>query len=123
MLCRMTAAHTEEASAQTKEEVALTYATNATSCASLCEKKAEVPHSMHEMQLCGIPATPASLQGTTDRTFTLSQVVHRVNRTHSSLSASLPTYTYELPGALYHAISAKLFHFGYYIYYRCQMRC
>lgn len=123
VLCRMTATLTEDASVLTKTAAAPTYETEATTYASLCEKKANIPHSMHEMQLCGMPATSASLQGTTGRTSTIGQVLHRVNRTHSSLLASIPTYTYELPRALFHAISAKLFHFGYYIYYRCQMRC
>lgn len=123
VLCRMTAAPTEGDSAQTKGAVVLTYETDATSCASLSEKKADIPHSIHEMQLCGMPATPASLQGTTGRTFTLSQVLQRVNRTHSSLITSSPTCTYEQPSTLYHTISAKLFRCGYYIYYRCQMRC
>ena len=93
------------------------------SCASLCEKEDDMLHAVLEMGQWGIPSASVTLQGTTGRVLTLSEALQRISRMLSALSPNEPSSSNGLTEALRHTLSTKRFHSGYYIYYRCQMRC
>ena len=92
-------------------------------CASLCEKEDDMLHAVREMGQWGLPSASVTLQGTAERVLTLSEALQRISRMLSALSACEPSCSDGLTETLRHTLSAKRFHFGYYIYYRCQMRC
>lgn len=94
-----------------------------TACASFSEKKDDMPQSMREMGQWGIPLASVSLQGTEGRAFTLSEALQRINRLLGALFVTEQALGNGLTEALYHKLLTKRFYSGYYIYYRCQMRC
>ena len=91
--------------------------------ASLDVKDNAMLEAVHEMGQWGLPASSTSLHETTCRPLIMGQLLQRMVRSCSVCLAS------ECPGmrnrveALCHAISARRFQTGYYIYFRCQMRC
>ena len=92
-------------------------------CASLSEKKDDMSRAAREMGQWGIPSASVTLQGTLGRTLMCNNVLQRMCRTMGTVLTCAPLYTDSVAEALRHALSTKRFYAGYYIYYRCQMRC
>ena len=94
-----------------------------TPSASLDVKDNAMFEAAREMGQWGLPASSTNLNGATDRPLIMGQLLQRMVRSCSVCLAG------ECPGlrsrveALCHAISARRFQTGYYIYFRCQMRC
>ena len=107
----------------TMEDVQPQHTEYESTCASLCEKEDNMLHAVREMGQWGIPSASVTLQGTAERVLTLSEALQRISRMLSALSACEPSCSDGLAEALRHTLSTKRFHAGYYIYYRCQMRC
>lgn len=112
-----------DATAQLAEIAHSKHHTHDTLCASLSEKENDMFHATHEMGQWGIPSQSVNAQGATGRISILSKFQQRINRTYNILYASAPTLANGRTKASRHIVSAKRFHIGYYIYYRCQMRC
>ena len=95
-----------------------------TPSASLCEKENDMFHATNEMGQWGIPSQSIATQGATGRTSAfLYKFQQRINRIYNIFYASVTTLANEQAEVSRHIVSAKRFHLGYYIYYRCQMRC
>ena len=107
----------------TTEDVQPQHTEYESTCASLCEKEDDMLHAVREMGQWGMPSASVTLQGTVGRVLTLSEALQRINRLQSVLSPGEPSCSNGLTEVLRHTISTKRFHAGYYIYYRCQMRC
>lgn len=94
-----------------------------TVCSSFSEKEDDMSHAIREMGQWGIPSASVTVQGTAGRMHTLSEVLQRINRLLGTLLVNEQACANGLADALHHALSTKRFNSGYYIYYRCQMRC
>ena len=92
-------------------------------CASLIEKEDDMLHATREMGQWAIPSASVTLQGTAGRTISLHTALQRVTRMLGALLTSEASCSTGPTEALHHTLSTKRFHAGYYIYYRCQMRC
>ena len=108
---------------QATETTSTVYGVHDTPCASLNVKDNVIFDVMHGMGQWGLPATSASLQGTMIRTSIPGQTAHRTTRLSSMILGGTPPCIPRLSDMQSHAISARRFRTGYYIYYRCQMRC
>lgn len=91
--------------------------------AALIEKEDDMLRAVHEMGCWGMPSTSITLQGAAGRVLSVGKTLQRISRVYGALCASEPRHAHEQDGALRHALLTKRFHAGYYIYYRCQMRC
>ena len=80
-------------------------------------------HALREMGQWGMPSVSVTLQGAAGRLLTYSKTLQRINRVYGMLFAGELACGNEQSEALCQTLSAKRFHSGYYIYYRCQMRC
>ena len=107
----------------TMEDVQPQHTEYESTCASLCEKEDDMLHAVREMGQWGIPSASVTLQGTTGRVLTLGMALQRIVRTLNALLAYEPSCGNGLTETLRHTLLTKRFHAGYYIYYRCQMRC
>ena len=92
-------------------------------CASLIEKEDDMLHATREMGQWAIPSASVTLQGTAGRAISLYTAWQRVTRMLAVLLTGEVPCSNGLTEALHHTLSTKRFHAGYYIYYRCQMRC
>lgn len=92
-------------------------------CASLIEKEDDMLHATREMGQWAIPSASVTLQGTAGRVVTLHTALQRVVRMLGAILNSEASCSTGPTEALHHTLSTKRFHAGYYIYYRCQMRC
>ena len=92
-------------------------------CASLIEKEDDMLHAAREMGQWAIPSASVTLQGTAGRVVSLHTAWQRVVRMLGALLTGEASCSNGLTEALHHTLSTKRFHAGYYIYYRCQMRC
>ena len=92
-------------------------------CASLIEKEDDMLHAAREMRKWAMPSASVTLQGTAGRVVSLHTALQRVTRMLGALLASEASCSTGPTEALHHTLSTKRFHAGYYIYYRCQMRC
>ena len=92
-------------------------------CASLIEKEDDMLHAAREMGQWAIPSASVTLQGTAGRVVSLHTALQRVTRMLGALLTSEASCSTGPTEALRHTLSTKRFHAGYYIYYRCQMRC
>ena len=92
-------------------------------CASLIEKEDDMLHAAREMGQWAIPSASITLQGTAGRAISLYTAWQRVVRMLGALLTGETPCSTGLTEALHHTLSTKRFHAGYYIYYRCQMRC
>ncbi len=92
-------------------------------CASLIEKEDDMLHAAREMGQWAIPSASVTLQGTAGRMISLHTALQRVTRMLGALLTSEASCSTGPTEALHHTLSTKRFHAGYYIYYRCQMRC
>ncbi len=80
-------------------------------------------HAVREMGQWGIPSASITMQGAAGRVLTLSEALQRINRLLGALFTNELSCSNGLTEALRHTLLTKRFHSGYYIYYRCQMRC
>lgn len=94
-----------------------------TPSASLDVKDNAMLEAAREMGQWGLPASSTSLHGTTDRPLIMGQMLQRMERSCSVCLAGECLGMRSRVEALCHAISARRFQTGYYIYFRCQMRC
>ena len=92
-------------------------------CASLIEKEDDMLHAAREMGQWAMPSASVTLQGTAGRAISLHTAWQRVTRMLAALLTSETPCSTGPTEALRHTLSTKRFHAGYYIYYRCQMRC
>ena len=92
-------------------------------CASLIEKEDDMLHAAREMGQWAMPSASVTLQGTAGRVVSLHTAWQRVTRMLGALLTSEASCSTGPTEALHHTLSTKRFHAGYYIYYRCQMRC
>ena len=92
-------------------------------CAALIEKEDDMLHAAREMGQWAMPSASVTLQGTAGRAISLYTAWQRVTRMLAVLLTGEVPCSNGLPEALHHTLSTKRFHAGYYIYYRCQMRC
>ena len=92
-------------------------------CASLIEKEDDMLHATREMGQWAIPSASVTLQGTAGRVVSLHTALQRATRMLAALLTGETPCSTGLTEALHHTLSTKRFHAGYYIYYRCQMRC
>lgn len=92
-------------------------------CASLIEKEDDMLRAAREMGQWAMPSASITLQGTAGRVVTLHTALQRVVRMLGAILNSEASCSNGLTEALHHTLSTKRFHAGYYIYYRCQMRC
>ena len=99
------------------------YEMSGDACASLIEKEDDMLHATREMGQWAIPSASVTLQGTAGRVVTLHTALQRVVRMLGTILNSEASCSNGLTEALHHTLSTKRFHAGYYIYYRCQMRC
>ena len=91
--------------------------------ASFIEKEDNMLDAVREMGQWGMPSTSTTLQGTVGRTLMFGNFLQRVLRAYAMLHTDTSSCYEGLTGWLGHTISAKRFNSGYYIHYRCQMRC
>ena len=92
-------------------------------CASLIEQEDDMLHAAREMGQWAMPSASVTLQGTAGRVVSLHTAWQRVVRMLGALLTGEASCSNGLTEALHHTLSTKRFHAGYYIYYRCQMRC
>ena len=92
-------------------------------CASLIEKEDDMLRAAREMGQWAMPSASVTLQGTAGRAISLHTAWQRATRMLAALLTGETPCSTGLTEALHHTLSTKRFHAGYYIYYRCQMRC
>ena len=92
-------------------------------CASLIEKEDDMLHAAREMGKWAMPSASVTLQGTAGRAISLHTAWQRATRMLAALLTGETPCSTGPTEALHHTLSTKRFHAGYYIYYRCQMRC
>lgn len=94
-----------------------------TPSASLDVKDNAMLEAAREMGQWGLPASSTSLHGTTCRPLIMGQMLQRMVRSCNVCLAGECLGMRSRTETLCHAISARRFKTGYYIYFRCQMRC
>lgn len=92
-------------------------------CVAVCEKDNDKLRAMEEAGQWGLPSTSVTLQGTASRTLTVHEGMQRIGRTYGIACPNGAIFTHTMMEGVHHTLSTKRFHIGYYIYYRCQMRC
>ena len=122
LLC-LVLGHVDAVSADHIPSATLSYEVSDDACASLIEKEDDMLHATREMGQWAIPSASVTLQGTAGRTISLHTALQRVTRMLAALLTGEAPCSNGLTEALHHTLSTKRFHAGYYIYYRCQMRC
>ena len=122
LLC-MVLGHVDAVSADNTQVVIPSCEVSGDACASLIEKEDDMLHATREMGQWAIPSASVTLQGTAGRVVTLHTALQRVTRMLGALLTSEASCSTGPTEALHHTLSTKRFHAGYYIYYRCQMRC
>ena len=122
LLCTMLG-HVDAVSADHTPSATPSYEVSDEACASLIEKEDDMLHAAREMGQWAMPSQALSLQGATGRVVSLHTALQRVVRMLGALLTGEASCSNGLTEALHHTLSTKRFHAGYYIYYRCQMRC
>ena len=123
VVCGADTAKVCSASEPTTENVAIMHDECEATCASLIEKESDQLNAAREMGMWAMPSQAFSLQGATGRVVSLHTAWQRVTRMLAALLTGEASCCNGLTEALHHTLSTKRFHAGYYIYYRCQMRC
>ena len=123
VVCGVNVAATDKVSVPTTEVASTTYEECEVVCASLIEKESDQLDAAREMGMWAMPSQALSLQGATGRVVSLHTALQRVTRMLGALLTGETSCSNGLTEALHHILSTKRFHAGYYIYYRCQMRC
>ena len=122
LLCTMLG-HVDAVSADHTPSATPSYEVSDEACASLIEKEDDMLHAAREMGQWAMPSASVTLQGTAGRVVSLHTAWQRVVRMLGALLTGEASCSNGLTDALHHTLSTKRFHAGYYIYYRCQMRC
>ena len=122
LLCTMLG-HVDAVSADHTPSATLSYEVSDDACASLIEKEDDMLRAAREMGQWAMPSASVTLQGTAGRVVSLHTAWQRVVRMLGALLTGEASCCNGLTEALHHTLSTKRFHAGYYIYYRCQMRC
>ena len=122
LLC-MVLGHVDAHSADSTPSATLSCEVSGDACASLVEKESDQLNAAREMGMWAMPSQALSLQGTAGRVVSLHTAWQRVTRMLGALLTSEASCSTGPTEALHHTLSTKRFHAGYYIYYRCQMRC
>ena len=99
------------------------YKVSGDACASLIEKEDDMLRAAREMGQWAMPSASVTLQGTAGRVVSLHTAWQRVVRMLGALLTGEASCCNGLTEALHHTLSTKRFHAGYYLYFRCQMRC
>ena len=115
--------HVDAVSADHTPSATLSYEVSDDACASLIEKEDDMLRAAREMGQWAMPSASVTLQGTAGRVVSLHTVWQRVVRMLGALLTGEASCCNGPTEALHHTLSTKRFHAGYYIYYRCQMRC
>ncbi len=92
-------------------------------CASFCKEEPDMPRTMRETGQWGLPSATVTIQGTASRLLTLGETLLRISRSYSTLQTIGTAHAVVAVEALHRTLSTKRFRSGYYLYYRCQMRC
>lgn len=122
LLC-MVLGHVDAVSADHTPSATLSCEVSDDACASLIEKENDMLHAAREMGQWAMPSASVTLQGTAGRVVSFHTALQRATRMLAALLTSEIPCSTGLTEALHHTLSTKRFHAGYYIYYRCQMRC
>ena len=122
LLC-MVLGHADAHSADSTQVAIPSCEVSGDACASLIEKEDDMLHAAREMGQWAMPSASVTLQGTAGRVVSLHTALQRVTRMLGALLTSEASCSTGPTEALHHTLSTKRFHAGYYIYYRCQMRC
>ena len=122
LLC-LVLGHVDAVSADHTPSATPSYEVSDEACASLIEKEDDMLHAAREMGQWAMPSASVTLQGTAGRVVSLHTAWQRVVRMLGALLTGEASCSNGLTEALHHTLSTKRFHAGYYIYYRCQMRC
>ena len=122
LLC-LVLGHVDAVSADHIPSATLSYEVSDDACASLIEKEDDMLHATREMGQWAIPSASVTLQGTAGRAISLHTAWQRATRMLAALLTGETPCSTGPTEALHHTLSTKRFHAGYYIYYRCQMRC
>jgi hypothetical protein len=122
LLC-MVLGHVDAHSADSTPSATLSCEVSDDACASLIEKEDDMLRAAREMGRWAMPSASITLQGTAGRVVSLHTAWQRVVRMLGALLTGEASCCNGLTEALHHTLSTKRFHAGYYIYYRCQMRC
>ena len=122
LLC-LVLGHVDAVSADHTPSATLSYEVSDDACASLIEKEDDMLRAPREMGQWAMPSASVTLQGTAGRVVSLHTAWQRVVRMLGALLTIEASCSNGLTEALHHTLSTKRFHAGYYIYYRCQMRC
>ena len=122
LLCTMLG-HVDAVSADHTPSAIPSYEVSNDACASLIEKEDDMLHAAREMGQWAMPSASVTLQGTAGRVVSPHTAWQRVVRMLGALLTGEASCYNGLTEALHHTLSTKRFHAGYYIYYRCQMRC
>ena len=122
LLC-MVLGHVDAVSADHTPSATLSGEVSDAACASLIEKEDDMLRAAREMGQWAMPSASVTLQGTAGRVVSLHTAWQRVVRMLGALLTGEASCSNGLTEALHHTLSTKRFHAGYYIYYRCQMRC
>ena len=122
LLCTMLG-HVDAVSADHTPSTIPSYEVSDEACASLIEKEDDMLRAAREMGQWAMPSASVTLQGTAGRAISLHTAWQRVVRMLGALLTGEASCSNGLTEALHHTLSTKRFHAGYYIYYRCQMRC
>lgn len=123
VVCGVDAATTDNVSVPTTEVASSMYEEREVACVSLVEKEDDMLRAAREMGQWAMPSASVTLQGTAGRVLSLHTALQRVIRMLGALLTGEASCSNGLTEALHHTLSTKRFHAGYYIYYRCQMRC
>jgi len=122
LLC-MVLGHVDAVSADHTPSAIPSYEVSNDACASLVEKEDDMLRAAREMGQWAMPSASVTLQGTAGRVVSLHTAWQRVVRMLGAILNSEAPCSNGPTEALRHTLSTKRFHAGYYIYYRCQMRC
>ena len=122
LLC-MVLGRADAVSADSTPSATPSYEVSGDACASLIEKEDDMLHAAREMGQWAMPSASVTLQGTAGRAISFHTAWQRVTRMLAALLTGETPCSTGLTEALHHTLSTKRFHAGYYIYYRCQMRC
>ena len=122
LLCTMLG-HVDAVSADHTPSATLSCEGSNDACAALIEKEDDMLRAAREMGQWAMPSASVTLQGTAGRVVSLHTAWQRVVRMLGALLTGEASCSNGLTEALHHTLSTKRFHAGYYIYYRCQMRC
>ena len=122
LLC-MVLGYVDAVSADSTPSATLSCEVSGDACASLIEKEDDMLHAAREMGQWAIPSASVTLQGTAGRVVSLHTAWQRATRMLAALLTGEDSCSNGPTEALHHTLSTKRFHAGYYIYYRCQMRC